>query len=187
MSPVPTQATSTAVRDALAEVTFSGVGATLAGALFWGAISATLLANGLSEGALAWATALGAIAVYPVGFLLNRQLGGDLLARGHPWAGLIWTLGATQLLGWVTVAVLFAQAPRLVPFGIATLVGAHFLPYAWLYRSAPYAALGGTSVVGVGIAQIAWPRVAPLCIAIGMTAGMAIVALVERRRLLLRR
>lgn len=176
--------TTPAVRDALAEITLGGVGATVSGALFWAAIAATLLLHGLSVDALAWATVLGGIAVHPVGFVINRYLGGDILARGHPWAGLIWTLGGTQLLGWVTVAVLFAQAPTLVPFGLATLVGAHFLPFAWLYRSMPYAVLGASSVVGVGVMQLVWQDAAALLISLGMAAAMAVAAWAEHRRLL---
>lgn len=155
--------------------------------MFWAAIAATLLLHGLSVDALAWATVLGGAAVHPLGLLLNRQLGGDLLARGHPWAGLIWTLGATQLLGWMTVAVLFAQAPALVPFGIATLVGAHFLPFAWLYRSMPYAVLGTVSVVGVGAMQLAWDQAAALPIALSMAFAMAAAGWAERQRLFRRR
>lgn len=177
------KATSLAVRDALAEVTLGGVGATLSGALFWAAIAATLLLQGLSVDALAWATVMGGVAVHPLGFVLNRQLGGDILARGHPWAGLIWTLGGTQLLGWMTVAVLFAQAPTLVPFGLATLVGAHFLPFAWLYRSRPYAVLGTGAVLGVGMMQLLWHDAAALPISVGMAFSMAIAAVAERRRL----
>lgn len=143
--------------------------------------------HGLSVDALAWATVVGGVAMHPVGLLLNRQLGGDLLARGHPWAGLIWTLGATQLLGWMTVAVLFNQAPALVPFGIATLVGAHFLPFAWLYRSAPYAVLGTVSVVGVGAMQLAWDQAAALPIAVSMALAMAAAGWAERQRLFRKR
>jgi hypothetical protein len=179
--------TTLAVRDALAEVTLGGVGATLSGALFWAVIAVTLVVQGLSIDALAWAIVLGGVVVHPLGFVLNRWLGGDILARGHPWAGLIWTLGGTQLLGWVTVAVLFAQAPALVPFGLATLVGAHFLPFAWLYRSMPYAVLGVASVVGVGVMQLLWHAVAVLPIASGMAVGMALAALAERNRLLRKR
>lgn len=179
--------TTVAVRDALAEITLGGVGATFAGALFWAAVAVALLWHGLSSDALAWAVAVGGIAVHPVGYVLNRQLGGDVLARGHPWASLIWTLGVTQLLGWVTVWVLFAQAPALVPFGVATLVGAHFLPFAWLYRSVPYALLGAATVVGVGVAQLLLDNAAPLPIAVGMAVSMAMAAGAERTRLLRRR
>lgn len=187
MSTARAEGTSVEVRDALAEITFSGVGATFSGALFWALVAATLLLRGLSVDALAWAIALGGAAVHPLGFFLNRQLGGDLLARGHPWAGMIWTLGATQLLGWVTVAVLFAQAPVLVPFAVATLVGAHFLPFAWLYRSTPYAVLGTVSVVGIGVLQLLLGSAAPLPIAIGMALSMAVAGVVERTRLVRRR
>lgn len=184
MSTAPQGATTHAVRDALAEVTLGGVGATLSGALFWAGLAATLWLHGLTVDALAWATVLGGVAVHPAGFVLNRQLGGDLFARGHPWASLIWTLGGTQLLGWVTVAVLFAQAPALVPFGLATLVGAHFLPFAWLYRSKPYALLGAGSVVGVGVVQLLWRDDAALPISLGMAVAMATAAIAERSRLL---
>lgn len=187
MSAPPSRVTSLAVRDALGEVTLGGVGVTLAGALFWAAMAATLVVKGLSVDALAWATVCGGALVHPLGYVLNQQLGGDILARGHPWAGLIWTLGATQLLGWASIAVLFAQAPGLVPFGLATLVGAHFLPFAWLYRSRPYAVLGTVSVVGVGVVQLLLKDAAALPIATAMAAAMGTAAFAERARLLRKR
>lgn len=170
------------VHDSLAWLTRSGIGATIAGGLFWTAIAATLFAHGLSVEALAWSAGLGGLAVQPVGYVFNRWLGGDALARGHPLAGLVWTLGATQWLGWVTVAVLFVQAPVLVPYALATLVGAHFLPFAWLYRSRAYAVLGVVSVLGAGIAQLALPTEAPRWIATGMAMAMLAAAWVEHRR-----
>ena len=142
------------VHDSLVRITRSGIGNTIAGGLFWAAIAATLFVHGLSVDALAWCAGIGGLMVQPLGYLINRWLGGDALARGHPFAGLVWTLGATQWLGWMTIAVLFVQAPQLVPYALATLVGAHFLPFAWLYRSRAYAVLGVVAVLGAGIAQL---------------------------------
>ena len=165
-----------ATRRELAHVTRRGIGMTLAACLYWLALAAVAAWAGLQPGPLALFFLAATPTVYPLGWTLNRCFGGDLLARGHPFAGLVLVLGASQLLAWPMLAVLFAQDRALLAFALAALLGAHFLPYGWLYRSPAYYALGSATVLLAAALQWAMPVRATVAIPIAMAACYAIAA-----------
>lgn len=168
-------------RATLARLTRRGIGATVAGIFFWAVVAALATWSELPVRTQAWAMLGAAILVYPVGYLVNRAMGGDLLARGHPLGGLVRTLAATEGLGWAVTAVFALLAPALVPFAMAAMAGAHFLPFAWLYRSPAYAVLGVASVTGAAIAQVAVPDLATRVIPIGMVVGYTLATIAVSR------
>jgi hypothetical protein len=51
------------------------------------------------------------------------------------------------------MVVVFRVAPEWTPFVMGVLFSSHFLPYAWMYRSAGYAslAIATTVVLTVGV------------------------------------
>jgi hypothetical protein len=169
-------------RATLARVTRRGIGATIAGIFFWAAAVALTTWSGLPVRTQGWALLCVAILVYPAGYLINRALGGDLLARGHPLGGIVRTLGATEGLGWAVTGVFVLQAPTLVPFAMAAMAGAHFLPFAWLYRSRAYAVLGAASVTGAALLQILLPDLAPRAIPASMVVGYALATIAVARQ-----
>jgi len=61
-------------------------------------------------------------------------------------------------------------------FGLATSLGMHFIPFAWLYRFGPYAALAVWSVLGASLAQVFLAADASRVIPIGMGIGYALAA-----------
>ena len=124
---------------------------TLAAVAYWVAMAAVSAFAGLDAGALAVFFVIGGALVYPAGYLLNRALGGDLLARGSEFRGMVAAITAGQLLGWPTLVALLLMEVRLVAFALAAMLGAHFLPYGWLYRASAYYVLGVASV-GIGAA-----------------------------------
>ena len=168
-------------RATLACLTRRGIGATIAGIFFWAVAVAITTWSDLPLQTQGWAMLGVAIFVYPVGYLINRALGGDLLARGHPLGGIVRTLGATEGLGWAVTSVFVVQAPLLVPFAMAAMAGAHFLPFAWLYRSPAYAVLGAVAVMGAAILQIASPDAATRAIPASMVVGYALAAIAVAR------
>src|SRR5215831_13524445 len=123
-----------AERDRLALLTRKGIGMPMAGMLYWLAV-AFLLRQFPQRTALVFSFALTG-AVFPVGALLTRLMGGDLFAKSQTLTPLGLLLAAVQLLYWPIIIVVFNQAPDWTPFALAVLFGSHFLPYAWLYRSA---------------------------------------------------
>ncbi|MGN6514070.1 MAG: DUF7010 family protein [Lysobacteraceae bacterium] len=177
--PVPADSASRladGLRVSLARHTRRGIGMTLATCAYWAGLAAVVAWAGLSPRALALFFLVATALVYPLGWALDRACRGDLLARGHPLARLVWVLGATQALGWPMLGLVVAQAPTLLSFALAALLGAHFLPYGWLYRSPSYYALGIGSVLLSALLQWRWPERANLAIPLAMAACYALAA-----------
>jgi hypothetical protein len=169
-------------RDSLAATTRLGVGATWAGALYWAFVAIALAAVGHTRATLALVLLVG-VFVYPVGYVLNRAVKGDLFARRHPWGGLVRSTFAAEIAGWPIVAVMWFQAPQLVLFTLAASLGAHFIPFAWIYRFWPYAALGVWSVLWAAIVQLAMAPWVAIATPIGMSIGYTLAAVAAHRRI----
>ena len=151
-------------------ITLRGVGMTLASALFWIAMAGVTAFAGLDAGALGLFFAVGAALVYPGGYLLNRMLGGDLTARGSEFRAMVGAITVGQLLGTPLIVALLLRDTPLVAFALATMLGAHFLPYGWLYRAPAYYALGLASAVVGALVQLAMPLQANVAIPLAMAA-----------------
>lgn len=142
-----------AARWELVRITRRGVGMTFAASGFWLAMAAVSAFAGLDAGALALFFAIAGALVYPAGHLLNRALGGDLFARGAALRGMVGAITVGQMLGWpMLVALLVLEVP-LVAFALAAMLGAHFLPYGWLYHAPGYYSLAIASVVVGAVLQ----------------------------------
>lgn len=168
----------------LVRITRRGVSMTLAAAAFWAAMAAVSAFAGLDAGALALFFVCGGVLVYPGGYVLNRLLGGDLTARGSEFRGLVAAMTAGQVLGWPMVVFLLLRDTALLAFALAAMLGAHFLPYGWLYRAPAYLALGVGSVLVAGLLQAGSPATANTTIAATMAAAYlaAGVAVLARNR-----
>ena len=165
------------LRLSLARSTRRGVGMTLASCAYWAGLAGVVAWAGFAPRTLALFFLVATALVYPLGWALDHACRGDLLARGHPLAPLVWVLGATQALGWPMLGIVFLQAPALLAFALAALLGAHFLPYGWLYRSPSYYALGIGSVLLAALLQWRWPERANLAIPLAMLGCYALASL----------
>lgn len=135
-----------AERARLAMATARGIGMPIAGFFFWIAV-AVLVRELPVKQALLWSY-ISTGAVFPIGVLFTRALGGNLFAKSERLTPLGLLLNATQFFFWPVIILLGSVAPLWVPFVMATLFGSHFLGYAWLYRSRGYAVLSvGVSVL----------------------------------------
>lgn len=75
----------------------------------------------------------------PVGlWLLPKALGLTPLPRDHALTPLLIQCASVQTLMLPAVFALYALQPKLVPMGLAAIMGGHFLPYWWLQRSKAY-------------------------------------------------
>ncbi|GAB2518542.1 DUF7010 family protein [Lysobacter humi (ex Lee et al. 2017)] len=164
-------------RMRLARITRRGAGMTLAAAAYWAALAGVIVAARPEAPTRALLFVLGGALAYPIGYAVNRALGGDLTARGSAFRGLVGAITASQALGWPVVLVLLLRVPALVPLAIAALMGAHYLPYAWLYRAPAYAALGIVSVAAATTAELVWPGRADLMIAATLALLHAVAGL----------
>lgn len=169
-------------RARLARITCRGVGMTAASALFWLALAAVAAWAGLDTGALARFFVVGAAVVYPLGYGLNRLLGGDLTAHGSGLRGLVGMLSLGQLFGWPVVVALLSRDPALIAFALAVMLGVHFLPYAWLYRAPAYAALAVMSVLVASGVQLVQPARANVLIPLAMALLYAVSAIAAHRQ-----
>ena len=153
MATDPALAAFEAERDRLSRLTRKGIGMPLAGLLYWLGVAALLQALP-QRTALIFSFALTGV-VFPLGALLTRLAGGDLFAKSPTLTPLGMLLAAVQLFYWPVIILVFRRAPEWTPFALAVLFGSHFLPYAWLYRSAGYGFLAVATTVVVTAAVVA--------------------------------
>ncbi len=96
----------------------------------------------------------GAGLLLPFGLLIAALLRVDLFARGNPLALLGGYLGGLQILFIPLMVGAYLATPQFVPWYLGVLVGAHFLPFAWLYDSRAY--LLGSIVTAIAAALTGW-------------------------------
>lgn len=138
-------------RDRLARLTRKGIGMPMAGFLYWVGVAFVVRELPRSTALVVCFALTGA--VFPVGALLTRLLGGDLFAKTESLTSLGLLLAAVQLFYWPIVIMVFRQAPDWTPYAMVVLFSSHFLPYLWLYRSRGYALLAaGTAVTATVLA-----------------------------------
>ncbi|MHA7239604.1 DUF7010 family protein [Arthrobacter sp. TMS1-12-1] len=141
-------------------------------ALVWAA--AVIVASQGSLMSAAWALFLGGILIFPLTTLGLRILGGpSSLPKGHPMSALAFQLAMQIPLGVLVILALTAPQPgRFFPAAMV-LVGAHYLPFVFLYGMSSFLLLAlPLIVVGVLIAVVtpewslvgAWFTVAALLV-----------------------
>jgi hypothetical protein len=172
-----------AKRD-LAVRTGRGIHNVLAAVLLWSVFGVLgLVLHGTFARALVYL--FGAGTLFPLGLLVGRLLRLDAFAKGNPLGVLAGTVGGMQLLfAPLMVGALFAS-PTHVPWYLAVLVGAHFLPFAWVFESRSYGAGAAGVSLTAGLTGWLWPQhtfvVTPFAVA-GVLALMALGLLAESRR-----
>jgi len=109
----------------------------LAGVGLWSAFGALgLLLPDTPQRALIYLFGTGLL--LPLGLLLAALLRVDLFAKGNPLAQLGGYLGGLQILFIPLMVGAYLATPQFVPWYLGVLLGAHFLPFAWLYESRAY-------------------------------------------------
>ncbi len=96
---------------------------------------------------------IGAGMIFPLGILVSKLMKIDLFANGNPLSTLGGVIGGMQLLFAPILIIIFMEKVEWLPFFVAVLTGAHFLPFAILYSSKAiffltFGVVGFTSVVG---------------------------------------
>jgi hypothetical protein len=136
---------------ALAASSKRGLPMIITGCLFW--LTAGL-AGFLDHAITVWVYLYGIGLIFPVGILIARLMNIDLFAKDNPLAVLAGVVGAMQILFAPLVILILFRLPEFIPFAVGVLTGAHFLPYAIIYRSKAYlflsiATVAGASLIGV--------------------------------------
>ena len=80
----------------------------------------------------------GAGLLFPLGLLVGSLMKLDIFAKGNPLSHLPGYLGGLQILFIPLMVGAYFASPNMVPWYLGVLVGAHFLPFGWLYDSKAY-------------------------------------------------
>lgn len=177
-----------AAKDDLARRTRFGMPYILAGFLLWmvfgllGVILPASPRNGLIY-------LFGAGLLWPLGLAIGALLKIDQFAKGNPLAPLAGLLGGMQILFIPLMIGAYVNTPQAVPWYLAVLVGAHLLPFTWLYDSKAYLFCAVTSVIVAGLSGWLLPDrtyvVTPFAVAIvlALTAWLLARQSVDKNRL----
>lgn len=133
---------------ALASSSKRGLPMILTGVLFWLVAGA---AGFLDHTVTVWVYLYGIGVIFPVGLLVAKGMKLDMTAKGNPLGVLAGVVGGMQVLFAPIVILVLFQLPDYVPFAVGVLTGAHFLPFAVIFRSKAYVF---QSVATVAVAAI---------------------------------
>jgi uncharacterized protein DUF7010 len=140
----------------------------LAGALFFTALAVLPALVPLQTARLLWV--LGLVIIFPLGILIGRLLGIEVITRHNPLGTLGGLIAGTQIFYLPVFMAVYQFKPELLPLTIGLLGGAHFLPYAWLYNSRAYMftafAMGVAAFVLGGLFMSSALRLVPIALAL---------------------
>ena len=85
---------------------------------------------------LIWILGLGVI--FPLGILISKILGVNLLSTDNPLGTLGGIVAAPQAFYIPVFIIVYMKIPEYLPFTVGLLAGSHFLPYMWIYKSKAY-------------------------------------------------
>jgi hypothetical protein len=84
----------------------------------------------------------------PVAMALERRLGYVPATRPDPLLPLTLQILFVQIVAFPAILIVWNTAPGYVPVAFAAVVGAHFLPFQWIYQTKVYGFLGVAVAVG---------------------------------------
>ena len=90
----------------------------------------------------------------PAAFLLERRMAWGSMAKSNPLNTLSIQLAMSQIVAFPIVIAMFDLRPAGVPLAMASIAGAHFVPYAWLQRTNAYIWVGVAVSAGALAIQI---------------------------------
>jgi hypothetical protein len=84
----------------------------------------------------------------PIAIALERRLGYIPAPSPDPLLPLTLQILFVQIVAFPAILLVWDATPALVPVAFAAVVGAHFLPFHWVYRTSLYTVLGIVVAVG---------------------------------------
>lgn len=128
----------------------------LVSAVGW--LSAAVVAIWVSAGGAVVVLFLGGVLIFPLTWLIIRLTGGPTwLPVGHPMAGLAMQIAFTVPSGLVGVVAMLGGRGELFFPASMVIVGAHYLPFVFLYGMRMFAYLSGALVVPGVVLLLWWP------------------------------
>jgi hypothetical protein len=84
----------------------------------------------------------------PLAILLEQRLGYVPAPKPDPLLPLTLQILFVQIVAFPAILLVWEASPEYVPVAFAAIVGAHFLPFQWVYRTRLYGILGVVVAVG---------------------------------------
>lgn len=149
----PPRLTSDTAQHALDAIRDHGVASSLAGfpilIVFSGAwLAAGALSYVVPLDTAPWVYLLLGVPAMPIALLLERRLGLTPAMTPDPLLPLTLQLLFVQVVAFPAILLVWETAAHFVPVAQAAIVGAHFLPFQWVYRTPIYGALGVVVALG---------------------------------------
>ncbi len=143
-----------------------------------------LLAYSLPAAGLALAVMFQGAVALPMAFGLQKLLGFPAGHPENPLTSLSVYLAMTQTVAIPAAVLTYVQTPTLVPAVFAAIVGAHFLPYAWLQQTRVYIALSVSVSLGswliMAILGGEGYRIVPWFVGASLLVGAVVLLLGQR-------
>jgi hypothetical protein len=84
----------------------------------------------------------------PIAIAVERRIGYVPAAKPDPLLPLTLQILFVQVVAFPAILIVWEAAPQYVPVAFAAVVGAHFLPFQWVYRTRLFGFLGVIVAVG---------------------------------------
>ncbi len=96
----------------------------------------------------AWAYVLLGLPAMPIAIALERRVGYVRSTGSNPLLPLTLQVLFIQIVAFPAILLVWDQSPHYVPVAFAAIVGAHFLPFQWIYQTRVYGVIGVLVAVG---------------------------------------
>lgn len=124
---------------------------------------------------LAWI--FGMMVIFPLGVGLGSLLHARVITTDNPLGNLGGLVAGTQAFFIPVFIVIYQFVPQYLPLAVGLLGGAHFLPYAWIYRTSAYVFVTLGTCLFALVVGTAFVSVAYTLVPLGMAAVFAISVL----------
>lgn len=111
----------------------------------------------------------------PLAFALSKVFKTQWKSPGNPLEPLGLWLNFAQLFYFPILVFVLLTDPRFFIMTYAIITGAHFFPYAWYYKSMPFAVMAGVIAVGALLLGLTLPEDQLHVLPLAMAGALAIL------------
>jgi hypothetical protein len=112
----------------------------------------------------------------PLAFALSKVFKTSWKSPGNPLEPLGLWLNFAQLFYFPFLVFIMLTAPQFFVMTYAIITGAHFFPYAWYYKSMPFAIMAGVIAVGAVFLGLGLPPEQMYVLPLAMAGALAVLA-----------
>jgi len=123
-------------------------------------IGAAMLSYVVPPAIAPWVYLFLGIPAMPIAIALERRMGYVRAADPDPLLPLTLQILFVQVVAFPAILLVWDAAPPFVPVAFAAVVGAHFLPFQWIYQTRLYGYLGVVVAVGPFVLAVLFGKAA---------------------------